>query len=164
MSFNSSRTDGAHAHLFEEHIPFILGHASAPIRSKIAIIAYMAAPEYVDESIINKKSLSKLAKGSKTFNPFIARICYGTVSNDSNYTLRLNVFGPLVFSILLFNDDVLPGYASVDIKRFLKIIPNSIELTSKKKVVKLEAGEMSWLDLYKPQVMRAKGLLHVANK
>jgi hypothetical protein len=46
VSFNSSRTDGAHAHLFEEHIPFILGHAPTPIRTKVTVIAYMAAPKY----------------------------------------------------------------------------------------------------------------------
>jgi len=164
VSFNSSRTDGAHAHLFEEYIPFILGYTSAPIRSKVAVIAYMAAPEYVDASRINRESFLKLAKGSKVLNPFIVRICYGVVSGSSNYTLRLNVFGPLVFSILLFNDNVLPGHACVEIKRFLKILPKSVELTVNKKIINLKAGEISWLDLYTPQVMRAKGQLNVVNK
>jgi hypothetical protein len=70
----------------------------------------------------------------------------------------------LVFSILLFNDNVLPGHASVDIKRFQKNMPKSVVLTEKKKIINLNAGNMSWLDLYKPQVMRATGQLNAPNK
>lgn len=164
VSFNSSRTDGVHAPLFEEYIPFMLGLSSPPARSKVAIIAYMAAPEYIDKSTINKEAFSKLAKGEKGFNPFLVRICYGATDNRLGYTLRLNIFGPLVFSILIFNKNTLPGHAGAAIRKFVKMMPNSVELTSNKKVIKLNVGSISWLDLYEPQVLRSKGLLNWSNK
>ncbi len=164
VSYNSSRTDGAHAHLFKEHIPYMLGASPTPVRAKISLIAYMAAPEYVEKSAINKEALYKLAKGSKVFNPFLVRICYGEIDNQAEYTLRLNIFGPLVFNILIFSENIMPGHASAGIRKFIKTIPYSVELTPKQKMVNLNAIDMSWLDLYEPQIMRAKGLLNVANK
>src|SRR6266702_179908 len=52
ISFNSSRTDGVHSHLFERFIPFIRGLASPPSRFQVAPLVYLARPEFVGLSQI----------------------------------------------------------------------------------------------------------------
>lgn len=155
ISFNSSRTDGAHSHIFKEHIPFILGDAPAPPRWRIATLAYLAKPECLDKSRIRSEPFLSIAQGSNILNPFLVRICYGASSSDEQYTLRLNIFGPIVFYMLVFNEGTLPGHAAVAIRRLLKQTPGSVELSPKRSGVQLYAGPQSWLDLYEPQVVRA---------
>jgi hypothetical protein len=158
VSFNSSRTDGAHSHLFEEHIPFILGEAPVPARWRVATLAYLAGPEYLDQSRIKSEPFRTIAQGSNVLNPFLVRICYGGIPGESIYTLRLNIFGPIVFYMLIFNVGTLPGHAASAVRRFLKLTPGARELTSKGSLVELHAGPQTWLDLYAPQVQRARAI------
>jgi hypothetical protein len=72
--------------------------------------------------------------------------------------LRLKVFGPLVFFILLFDEGTLPGHASAEIRRFLKKFAGAVELTPQHKRVELRAGETTWADLYAAQVARVQAL------
>lgn len=49
ISFNSTRIDRGHSHLFEKFIPFILNGAPAPSKADFAIVATLAAPVPIDE-------------------------------------------------------------------------------------------------------------------
>jgi hypothetical protein len=153
ISFNSSRGDGVHRHLFEAWVPYILGKAPTPARHKVALLAYLASPEAVAQD-----RFADAARGAKTFNPFVVRISYGAVSGETRYTLRLNIFGPMVFHLLMFEPGVLPGHASAAIRRLIKIAPGLVEISPKLKVANLTFGTKSWLDLYAPQIARVHAL------
>lgn len=75
------------------------------------------------------------------------------------YIHRIIIVGPAVFHLLLFRDDVLPGHAASAIRSLLKSQSGAVELTAKRRVLQVEAGKQSWLDLYEPQVLRAQGRL-----
>ena len=144
ISFNSSRTDGAHSHLFEKYANYMLGRGQTPKRSEIAIIGYLAAPACIDTGIENLK------------NPFFVRISYG--ATNAFYTLRNVCFGPLHFFILVFQEDVLPGHAAAAIRRVIKIQLGAIELPSNRRMAVLHVGQSSWLDLYAAQAARLRHL------
>lgn len=158
ISFNSSRRDGAHRHLFEEYVPFMLGSTPAPTRNQVACLAYLAAPERLGESDIQKEPFIRISRGSKLLNPFLTRICYGSVPGDHSYTLRLNIFGPAVFYLMMFNPNTLPGHAAAAIRRLLKLTPGAVEVTPKRLLIELRSGERSWLSLYENQVNRIRAL------
>ena len=158
ISFNSSRTDGAHSHLFEKYVPFILGKSPAPPRHRLACLAYLAAPERLGESNIRQEPFLRITQGSKFLNPFLVRICYGGVSGEHSYTLRLNIFGPVVFHLVLFNESTLPGHSATAIRRLLKLSPGALEIDRKHRLLQLQAGERSWLSLYEHQVNRIRAL------
>ena len=154
VSFNSSRTDGAHSHLFEPYIPFILGESEAPKRYQVASIAYLAAPEIRGHSRLKDEAFN----GQISLNPFLARICYGAVRGGSGYTLRLTIFGPLVIYLLMFHEEVTPGHAAVEIRRITKLFQNTVELKNEKKFAELSYGQKTWLDLYEHQTQRVRAL------
>ena len=158
VSFNSSRTDGAHSHLFEEHIPFILGTVDAPPRYKVGLAAYMASPVVLGQSQVDQEPFRTAARGSKTLNPFLVRICYGFIPGGDVYTLRMNIFGPVVFYMMLFNEGTLPGHAAASLRRFLKMTPGAMELIPTRRFVQLQAGAQTWLDLYAHQVQRVHSI------
>jgi hypothetical protein len=159
ISFNSSRTDGAHSHLFEEHIPFILGSADTPPRYRVRVAAYLASPIVPDKLQMEQEPFRTASHGAKTLNPFLVRICYGFVPGGDLYTLRILIFGPLVFHLLIFNEGTLPGNAAVAIRRFLKMMPGARELTPTLRLLDLQAGAQTWLDLYAYQVQRAHAIV-----
>lgn len=157
ISYNSSRTDGAHAYLFDEHVPFILGSKTLPPRSRIALVAYLAAPELLDKSRITAEPFVKVAKGSNVLNPFLVRISYG-LRRGEPYTLRVNIFGPIVFYLLMFDTDTKPGHAASATRKLLKMTPGAQELSPTRLLVELNAGPQTWLDLYEPQIHRTMAL------
>ena len=159
ISFNSSRADGAHSHLFQEHIPFILGSTESPPRYRVATAAYMASPVALDQSQVGDAPFRTAARGSSTFNPFLVRICYGVDPRCDFYTLRINIFGPVVFYMLMFSEGTLPGHAASALRRFMKLTPGAIELTPTRKLVQLRAGAKTWLDLYAHQVQRLHSIV-----
>lgn len=154
VSFNSSRADGVHAAIFKEHIPFILGLAPPPPRYRVATVLYLAAPELISKNLAIPESFVKASQGSNVLNPFFARISYGVVPSD-RFIHRINILGPAVFHLLLFKEGVLPGHAASEIRSLIKVQPEAVELSSKRRVVSLKAGKQSWLDLYAPQAIRA---------
>ena len=158
VSFNSSRRDGAHAPLFKEHIPFMLGLSKPPPRHRVATVLYLARPELFNKFNFSSDKLKSLSQDSDLLNPFFVRVCYGLMPGEHRFVLRLNIFGPAVFNILIFHNDVLPGHAAVAIRSFLKTYPNSVELDAKRKLVVVNAGKKSWLDLYEPQILRTIAL------
>ncbi|WP_087734298.1 hypothetical protein [Paraburkholderia piptadeniae] len=158
ISFNSSRTDGAHSHLFERYIPFIRGLASPPSRFQVAPLVYLARPEVVGFSQIGADSFARLSQGASRLNPFIVRICYGAVPGEQDYVLRLNIFGPAVFYLLIFREGILPGHAASAIRRLTKLMPGIAELSPKRKLVEVHSGQKTWLDLYEHQVARTSAL------
>ncbi len=158
VSFNSSRTDGAHSSLFEDYIAFVRGQSTPPPRYRVACLAYLAAPEVFGKSRIAEESFARVSGGSKLLNPFLVRICYGGIPGEHEYTLRLNIFGPAVFYLLLFRDGVLPGHAASAVRRLLKVVPGAVEITPKLRFVELQAGRKSWLDLYEYQVQRNRAI------
>lgn len=158
ISFNSSRTDGVHAPILSQHVQFIRGLAPPPPRHRVATILYLASPELLGRSRIDAEPFVKVAQGSNLLNPFLVRISYGIQPMENQYLLRLNIFGPAVFYLMLFHEHVLPGHAAVAIRRLLKQIPTGVELCTRRKLVEVGAGEQSWLDLYGPQVARTMAL------
>lgn len=158
ISYNSSRTDGEHSHLFEKFVPYILGKETTPSRAKISILAYLAGPTYPNEEDRQRPPYAKVIGPTNRFNPFLVRISYGFVRGGNNYTLRLVILGPLVFYMLVFNDSVLPGHAAAAVRHFLKVSPGAVELKPSRGFVELNAGRRSWIDLYENQVNRARAL------
>jgi hypothetical protein len=138
-------------------VSFILGSSPVPQRRRIALLAYLSAPELLDKSKIMAEPFVKVAKGSNVLNPFLVRICYGLTRGEP-YTLRVNIFGPIVFYLLMFAEDTKPGYAASAIRKFVKASSGAVELKPSQKFVELSAGPKSWLDLYEPQVRRTIAL------
>lgn len=108
ISFNSSRTDGVHAPLFEGLEPYSLGTSKKFPSARFAVISYLAGPSQIDELVRSRAPFAGLVDKTGRFNPFIARICYGTVPGALNFTLRLVILGPLVFYVPMFLPGVLP--------------------------------------------------------
>jgi hypothetical protein len=158
VSFNSSRTDGAHSPLFERYVPFMRGLEPSPSRSQVALLLYLARPEMLGASRIAEVPFVRIANGSSILNPFLVRICYGVIPGEHRYVLRLNIFGPAVFYLMMFEDSVLPGHAASAIRQLVRLTPGAVELGPKRKVVEVQAGQKSWLDLYEHQVARARSL------
>lgn len=162
ISFNSSRTDGAHSHLFEEFIPFILGEAAVPPRQRVGLIAYLASAVPLTDQQIGVEPFATAARRAKSFNPLVVRISYGAVPGDSSFTLRINILGPVVFFMPIFNPDVRPGHAAASLRRLAKLQPRSVELTSKMRRIELVAGPKTWHDLYSDQLQRTRALQRAA--
>jgi len=154
ISFNSSRTDGAHTYMFEPHIPYMLEGKNRIKRSQIALIGYMAAPLNLHESPEYRNYFSAVPIDAPTFNPFLVRIGYGRAIGRQSYQLRMVTFGALVFMMMVFDDDISPGHAAVEIRHLIKDNPGSVEVTPKSKLLQLHAGHRTWLDLYADQVHR----------
>ena len=153
VSFNSARTDGVHAPIFEDHIPFILGSASPPPRYRVTCLLSLAAPERLKNHSSPPEAMVSLAKGSGLINPFLVRISYGLP--NENFVHRVNIFGPAIFQLVMFNPGVLPGHAASAIRSLLKVEPSGIELSERRPVVSAIAGKQTWLDIYGPQIARA---------
>ena len=158
VSFNSSRTDGAHSPLFEKYVPFMRGLELSPSRNQVAVLLYLARPETLGASRIAAEPFVRIANGSSLLNPFLVRICYGTILGEHRYVLRSNIFGPAAFHLMMFEDNVLPGHAATAIRHLTKLTPGAVELSPKRKLVQVQAGQKSWLDLYENQIVRARAL------
>lgn len=158
VSFNSSRMDHMHSHVFEPFIPYIMGQRPTPARSKLSILAYLAAPIQLDVNKREDQGFLALAGGARRFNPFHVRLGHGVNSILDGCTVRINTFGPLVFYMLLFDSHVLPGHAAAAVRRFTKSQPGAVEVTRKHKIVALSTGQMSWRDLYIFQIARVQAL------
>ena len=158
ISFNSSRIDGAHRHLFEPFIPFILHGRPRPERNQIGLVAYLASPIETKTVSEETRPYIYLAEDSEFFNPFFMRISYGHAPGLKNLTLRIVSFGPLYFLMPIFDQGVLHGHAASSIRRLVKISKGAVKLCPSKYFSQLKAGEYSWLQLYEHQVLRSKTL------
>ena len=156
ISFNSSRTDGAHASIFEDHIPFILGLAPPPPRYRVVCLLSLAAPEVLRNHLSPPAAMVKLANGSGYVNPFFVRISYGR--SNERFVHRVNIFGPAIFQLIMFNPGVRPGHAASDIRSLLKVKPAGVELSEKRPVVCVDARGPTWLDIFGPQIARANAV------
>ena len=134
------------------------GLEPTPSRSQVAMLLYLARPETLGASRIAVEPFVRVANGSSLLNPFLVRICYGVIPGDHRYVLRMNIFGPAVFYLVMFEDNVLPGYAASEIRRLTMLTPGAVELSPKRKMVEVQAGHKSWLDLYEHQVARVRAL------
>ncbi len=79
VSFNSSRTDGAHRHLFEDLVPYMLGNEARPRRGRVTVAAYLAGAERIAPAKRAAVPYLKNVDTEQPFNPFLVRICYGAV-------------------------------------------------------------------------------------
>ena len=156
VSFNSSRTDGAHSHMFEEFIPFILGKSQSPPRHRVTLLASLAGAVALDDLQAATEPFRTSARGAKRLNPLLVRICYGYVPGDDSFTLRINILGPLILFMPIFRPGVLPGHAAASIRRVQKLHAGAIELTAKRRLLELQAGTQTWVDMYDDQAQRAR--------
>lgn len=157
ISFNSSRTDRVHSHLFEKFIPYILEGSAPSKKNEFAIIAALAAPVKTDDLSDDYKVFSGLAGASGRANPFLMRISYAP-DNYKTFILRIVMFGPLIFFLLIFHPGVPVGFCANETKQFLKRTPKATRLQPDSSRVLLKAGETTWLEYYAPQVLRLKAL------
>lgn len=158
ISFNSSRTDNAHAPLFEKFIPFMLNGKNPPTKNEIVVIGSLAAPLLVNELKGGYEVFKDLAGPNGRINPFFVRIGYGP-NYSKNHILRIVMFGPLIFSILIFMPGTSAGAASIETKQLLKkSLPEGTLLSPKRSRVLLNSGKVTWIDYYGAQVMRARTL------
>lgn len=158
ISFNSSRTDGVHSYLFDEFVPFILGESEPPPRHRIALLAYLASAVTLDANQIATEPFRTAALGSKTLNPLLVRIGNGFVPGEQSFVLRINMLGPLMFFLPIFKPNTRPGHAAAAIRRLQKIHPGTVELTTKRRLVELQAGSKTWMDMYADQVQRTRAV------
>ena len=82
ISFNSSRTDGAHRHLFEGFVPFILGQAPAPQRYELALFAFLASPTVPEVHQLTTEPYASVIGRSNRFNPFRCASAMGTFKTE----------------------------------------------------------------------------------
>jgi hypothetical protein len=157
ISFNSSRTDGDHKHLFEKFTPYILTGTPLPLKNDISIIAALAAPIKTQNLNDEYDVLRDLAGASGRVNPFFMRIAYGPDYYKA-FTLRIVMFGPLIFFLLMFRPGTPVGISANETKKFLKETPKTLLLQRNRPRVFLEAGSTTWLEYYAPQVWRLNAL------
>lgn len=159
VSFNSSRTDGAHKDLFEPYIPYILTGLNRPKKHELSLLVQMAAPEKFGSSSFDSEVFLRLSEGSKVLNPFLMRICYGGIAGALGYTMRMIILGPVVFLLLIFIDSSTPGHASAEIRRIKKLERNTKFISGDSKYVEVLSGKRSWLDLYEFQIARSRAIV-----
>jgi hypothetical protein len=158
ISFNSSRTDNAHTPLFERFIPFMLNGNNPPTKNEISIIGSLAAPLLVEELEGDYEVFKGLAGTNGRINPFFVRIGYGP-NNSKNHILRIVMFGPLIFAILMFLPGTSAGIASIETKQLLKkLLPEGTLLSPKRSRALLKSGKVTWIDYYGAQVMRVRAI------
>ena len=157
ISFNSTRTDRGHVHLFEKFIPYILNGSPPPEKIDFAVLATLAAPVATGKLNGQYKVLDDLANGSGVVNPFLMRIAYGPNQYET-FTLRVIMFGPLIFFMLMYRPGVSAGGASIETKRLFKEISNLTQLKPGTTKAFLTVGSTTWLDYYAPQIGRVKAL------
>lgn len=158
ISFNSSRTDNAHAPLFEKFIPFMLNGGNPPAKNELAIIASLAAPLLVGDLEGSHEVFRGLAGANGRINPFFVRIGYGP-NNSNDYALRVVMFGPLMFAILIFTPGTSAGNASIKTKQLLKqLLPEGTLLSPTRSRALLKPGKATWIDYYGAQIMRVRSI------
>ncbi len=157
ISFNATRTDHGHSHLFKRFIPYILTGAPSPKKTDFAVLATLAAPVSTEELGGEYQALQDLANGASQVNPFFMRIAYGSDSHET-FTLRVVMFGPLAFFLLMYVPDVPAGLAANETKRLLKSMPNLKLVQPNTMRAFLSAGSTTWLDYYAAQVGRVNAL------
>lgn len=157
ISFNSTRTDQGHVHLFEKFIPYILNGSPSPQKIDFAVLATLAAPVTTEKLNGQYKVFDDLANGSGVVNPFLMRISYGPNQYET-FTLRVIMFGPLTFFMLMYVPGVSAGEASIETKRLFKKFSNLTQLKPGTTKAFLTASSTTWLDYYTPQVDRVNAL------
>ncbi|MCE0876929.1 HNH endonuclease [Pseudomonas monteilii] len=157
ISFNSTRSDRGHSHLFDRFIPFILNGAPAPSKANFAIVATLAAPVSIGELNGDYEVLQSLAGQTGRVNPFFMRIAYGPETYNT-FTLRVVMFGPLIFFLLMYRPGLSAGSIANETKRLFKHVAALTLLQPGRTKAFLNAGPTSWLEYYAPQVMRVKKL------
>lgn len=157
ISFNSTRTNRGHTHLFEKFIPYILNGTPSPKKTDFAVVATLAAPVTTEELGDDYQVLQALANGSGRVNPFFMRISYGP-NRYETFTLRVVMFGPLTFFLPMYVPGVPAGIASNETKRLFKDIPNLTLLQPSTTKAFLKASSTTWLDYYTAQFGRVNAL------
>lgn len=157
LSFNSSRTDGAHSHLFEQYIPYMLRGEGRPKRNEVAVVGYLAGPTVFEGKPRADLQALSLADTNGRCNPFLVRLAWGGFTGGrTNYLLRVNVLGAACFFMLFFARGVLPGHAASSIRGFVRTMAGAKELPPDALSLLLLQGRLSWLDLYGPQLWRQR--------
>lgn len=157
ISFNSTRTNSDHTHLFEKFIPYILEGTPSPKKTDFAVVATLAAPVTTEELGGDYQALQALADESGRVNPFFMRISYGP-NRYETFTLRVVMFGPLLFFLLMYVPGVPTGLASNETKRLLKKFPNLTLLQPSTTRAFLKANSTTWLDYSTAQFDRMNAL------
>lgn len=151
LSFNSARASGRDKELFESLIPYMLLDKGRPSKSQVAIVAGLAAPIKVSELSGGYEALRELADATGRINPLFIRLAFAGQRND-NFTLRVVMFGPLMFFILLYPPNISAGLASISLKKFIKGTKGLKFLKPESSRLWLDAGSRTWVDYYTPQV------------
>ena len=156
VSFNSSRMDRAHSPLFERFIPYILGSGPRPLRSGLAVLAYLSKPTVFDGDAKVRLQKTGEADDRGRSTPFLVRLSWGQIPGQGDYTIRINILGATVFFLLIFAENTFPGHAAAGIRAFQKINVGAKELSANRSKILLVQGERSWVDMFKDQTARQR--------
>lgn len=155
VSFNSARRTNKQSALFDGLHDYIIGRADIP-KNKLVIMAQLL--NSVDARNVQaheKGMLSRLSVADRSsFSPFMCRISYlGDVSPELPFVnVRMNIFGPFAFYLLIFDDDATSEMAR-DSKTYIqKRCHNSKVLLKTQTKRKLKRSSISWLDAYQHQL------------
>lgn len=144
VSFNSARCQTNYIPVFHGLEPYILDGISPPIKTRVAFFCQLLNSHEID-------------KQQGAINPFVVRLCWLGSQLSVDYTVRLNIFGPLATYIMFFEPGILPGHAAAKKRGFMKLIPNAVEITLATKLVQIEQSSISWFHMWEQQLRRQRG-------
>jgi hypothetical protein len=72
--------------------------------------------------------------------------------------IRINIWGMLIVSMMIFDSQISPGNANALIRRYLKDRKESIVIEPKRKIMTLKRGELTWVEEYEPQIHRQRAI------
>ncbi|ELY22214.1 hypothetical protein ACK8HJ_22185 [Vreelandella titanicae] len=158
ISFNSARASKNQASVFEYQKGFILngsGSSDAEHPKETFLLAGLVKPASLSEDEA-KKYASQLPISDEGFsNPFFIRLSWVPAISGS-HVIRLVVIGALVFHLVIFNNEVKPGFRRSQVRRWLKENKGMQLVDPAKKAITLTQNDISFLDHTSMQLGRDK--------
>ncbi|WP_323940949.1 hypothetical protein [Aeromonas hydrophila] len=157
VSYNSSRCSNLQSHLFKPFIPYILDGCELENKNDVFLAAQVLKPvQYSATEAIERRESGLPISEYGEFNPFMVRISWLAYSNfeTSNFKVRANIFGAIVFYIIIFDKESLPGFRKTAVRKFIKNLSNAVEIDRTLKAIKINTSNLTFLDMYEGQIKR----------
>lgn len=161
--YNSARSINPNIDLFNQYIEYIIQDASLPSTADNLIVAGLLKPEVIPSEMAEDFRLDGINIAvNNRFTPFFFRILE-IKHSDNSYILKGIIAGPLLLMIPLFVDDLKIGFKRTKVKQFVKKNSGLKIIPINKASVILSESPFSWVDTYKWQAAREKGIVKFAN-
>lgn len=153
ISFNSARRTGNQSDIFEGLQSYILGRSHLP-KNKAVMMALLLSGVDLTNNPIGAKLGKDYVSSTGIWNPFLVRISYmGDVDPSlSKLKVRVNIFGPLVTFLMIFDDDVPDEYVQRGKQAMLKKFHNAKILLKTCRKRKLKQSTITWHKMYEVQL------------